>query len=183
MNAAGTRAGLPRRSCQNRTHLIAAHRDSVGHERDAVPILIREATDCDRPEWLRMRNALWPGSLADHDVETQRYFARAAKPPLTFIAELDGRAVGFLELELRSYAPGCESRPVPFIEGWYVDPEHQRRGIGRALVKAAEAWALANGYAEIASDIELENATSHAAHLALGFEETDRIISFRRALR
>jgi aminoglycoside 6'-N-acetyltransferase I len=148
-----------------------------------VPIEIREAVACDRTEWLRMRNALWPGALAEHDIETQRYFARDARPPLTFIAELDDRAVGFLELELRSYAPGCESRPVPFIEGWYVEPEHQRRGIGRALVQAAEAWALANGYDEIASDIELENTTSFAAHLALGFEETDRIISFRRALR
>lgn len=148
-----------------------------------MPIQIREATDCDRTEWLRMRNALWPGSLAEHDIETQRYFAGDTTPPLTFIAELDGRPVGFLELELRSYAPGCTARPVPFIEGWYVDPEHQRRGIGRALVQAAEAWALANGYDEIASDIELENAASFAAHLALGFEETDRVISFRRALR
>ena len=148
-----------------------------------MPIQIRDAVECDRTEWLRMRNALWPGSLSDHDVETQRYFAGATRPPLTFIAELDGRAVGFLELELRSYAPGCESRPVPFIEGWYVDPEHQRCGIGRALVKAAETWALANGYDEIASDIDLDNAGSFAAHLALGFEETDRIISFRRSLR
>lgn len=148
-----------------------------------MPIHIREAVDCDRTEWLRMRNALWPGSLTEHDIETQRYFATAARPPLTFIAELDGRPVGFLELELRSYAPGCTSRPVPFIEGWYVEPEHQRRGIGRALVQAAETWALAQGYDEIASDIELDNATSFAAHLALGFEETDRVISFRRALR
>ena len=148
-----------------------------------LPIQIREANDCDRPAWLRMRNALWPGSLADHDVETQRYFATDTRPPLTFIAELDGRAVGFLELELRSYAPGCASRPVPFIEGWFVDPEHQRRGIGRALVQAAEAWSLEHGYDEIASDIELDNSGSFAAHLALGFEETDRIISFRRALR
>jgi aminoglycoside 6'-N-acetyltransferase I len=148
-----------------------------------VAIQIKEAGGCDRTEWVRMRNALWPGSLADHDLETQRYFARDTRPPLTFIAELDGRAVGFLELELRSYAPGCESRPVPFIEGWYVDPEHQRRGIGRALVQAAEAWSRAHGYEEIASDIELDNAGSFAAHVALGFEETDRIIAFRRSLR
>jgi aminoglycoside 6'-N-acetyltransferase I len=148
-----------------------------------VAIRIREALDGDRAEWLRMRNVLWPGSLADHDVETQRYFARDTRPPLTFIAELDGRAVGFLELELRSYAPGCASSPVPFIEGWYVEPALQRRGIGRALVAAAETWARAHGYDEIASDTEIENAAGLAAHLALGFEETDRVISFRRALR
>jgi aminoglycoside 6'-N-acetyltransferase I len=148
-----------------------------------VPIDIREARASDRDAWLRMRDALWPGSLADHAIETQRYFGRDARPPLTFIAELDGRAVGFLELELRTYAPGCASSPVPFIEGWFVEPAHQRRGIGRALVRAAEAWALEHGYDEIASDTEIENATGLAAHLALGFEETDRVISFRRALR
>ena len=148
-----------------------------------MAIDIREARASDRAAWLHMRDALWPGSLADHDVETQRYFARDARPPLTFIAELDGRAVGFLELELRTSAPGCASSPVPFIEGWFVEPAHQRRGIGRALVRAAEAWALAHGFDEIASDTEIENATGLAAHLALGFEETDRVISFRRALR
>jgi aminoglycoside 6'-N-acetyltransferase I len=147
-----------------------------------LAIQIKDALAGDRAEWLRMRNALWPGSLADHDVETQRYFARDTRPPLTLIAELDGRAVGFLELELRSCAPGCVSSPVPFIEGWYVDPAHQRGGIGRALVAAAEAWALAHGFDEIASDTELENVTGLAAHLALGFEETDRVISFRRSL-
>jgi len=28
----------------------------------------------DRPDWVRLRESLWPGSLSDHDVETRRYF-------------------------------------------------------------------------------------------------------------
>jgi aminoglycoside 6'-N-acetyltransferase I len=71
---------------------------------------------------------------------------------------------------------------VPFIEGWHVEEAFQRRGIGRALVRAAEDRARSLGHHEIASDAELENAASHAAHGALGYEEVERLVSFRRSL-
>jgi aminoglycoside 6'-N-acetyltransferase I len=98
------------------------------------------------------------------------------------VAEADGRLVGFLELDYRKYAPGCRSSPVPFIEGWYVEPGLQRRGIGRALIEAAEAYARAAGHHEIASDAEIANADGIAAHVALGFEEVERVVCFRRSL-
>jgi aminoglycoside 6'-N-acetyltransferase I len=144
---------------------------------------IREIAQDDRRDWLRLRESLWPGSLTDHDIETRRYFDERAALPVVLVAETEGRVIGFLELDLRKYAPGCESSPVPFIEGWHVDAAFQRRGIGRALVRAAEAHARAMGYHEIASDAELENAGGIAAHRALGFEEVERIVSFRRSLR
>jgi len=62
-----------------------------------------------------MRHALWPDSLPDHDAETQRYFDERDDQTVTFVAEVDGRLVGFLELDHRQYAEGCESSPVPFI--------------------------------------------------------------------
>ena len=101
----------------------------------------------------------------------------------TFVAEEDGLLIGFLELDQRKYAPGCRSSPVPFIEGWYVEPAARRRGIGRALAEAAEAWSRAAGFDEMASDAEIQNRDSHAAHAALGYEEIERIVCFRRALR
>jgi aminoglycoside 6'-N-acetyltransferase I len=57
------------------------------------------------------------------------------------------------------------------------------RCVGVALVQAAEEWALANGYCEMASDALLENAERARAHKALGFEEVERAIRFRKALR
>ena len=144
---------------------------------------IREINDGDRGEWVRLRAALWPGSLADHEAETRQYFEQAVRLPLVFVAEADGRLVGFLELDFRKYAPGCASSPVPFIEGWYVDPAFQGRGIGRALIEAAEAHARAAGYVEIASDAEAENADGIAAHRALGYDEAERVVCFRKVLR
>jgi aminoglycoside 6'-N-acetyltransferase I len=143
---------------------------------------IREILERDRADWVRLRESLWPGSLADHDVETRRYFQDRAQTPIVFVAETDGRVVGFLELDFRKYAPGCRSSPVAFIEGWHVQAGFQRRGIGRALIKAAEARARALGHAEIASDSELANSEGIAAHRALGYEEVERVVCFRRSL-
>jgi aminoglycoside 6'-N-acetyltransferase I len=142
---------------------------------------IREILERDRGDWVRLREALWPGSLSDHDAETKKYFEQPHSATI-FVAETDGRLVGFLELDYRPYAPACRSSPVPFIEGWYVEPAMRGQGIGRALVEAAEAHAHAAGHHEIASDTELENANSIAAHGALGYEEAERIVCFRKSL-
>jgi aminoglycoside 6'-N-acetyltransferase I len=147
-----------------------------------MPLLIRPVLRGDRYEWLQMRDQLWPGAFADHDVETQAYFAEPKPGCVTFIALSSERAVGFLELEQRSYAPGCSSSPVPFIEGWYVAPGARRQGVGRALVAAAEEWARAAGHRELGSDVELENTGSIAAHAALGYAEVERVVCFRKSL-
>jgi aminoglycoside 6'-N-acetyltransferase I len=77
---------------------------------------------------------------------------------------------------------GCASAPVPFIEGWYVVSTVRHRGVGRALVEAAENWARLRGFKEIGSDAVLENDVSHAAHQALGFDEVERVVCFRKSL-
>ena len=145
-------------------------------------VTIRKVKESDRQDWARLRDALWPGSLADHDNETRSYFEKRLETPVVFVAETNGRLVGFLELDYRKYAPGCRSSPVPFIEGWYVEPDVQGQGIGRALVHAAEADARAAGHGEIASDAELENSGGIAAHLALGYKEVERVACFRKSL-
>src|SRR5690606_31319662 len=58
----------------------------------------------------------------------------------------------------------------------------RRCGIGGALIATVEAWAAASGYDELASDTQLDNADSLAAHLALGFEEVERAIHFRKRI-
>jgi aminoglycoside 6'-N-acetyltransferase I len=140
-------------------------------------VKIREIVERDRDQWVRLREALWPGSPSDHDAETRNYFENPPEAPIVFVADADGRLVGFLELDYRKYAPGCGSSPVAFIEGWYVEPGLRRRGIGRALIQAAEAHARAAGQHEIGSDAEIENTGSISAHAALGYEEVERVVA------
>jgi len=68
------------------------------------------------------------------------------------------------------------------LEGWYVVAEARRRGVGRALVRAAEAWGRAQGCTEFASDALLDNHVSAAAHQALDFDEVAQIRCFRKDL-
>ena len=119
---------------------------------------------------------------ADHETETLRYFANRLDFPIVLVAEVNGRIVGFLELDLRKYAAGCRSSPVAFIEGWHVEASFQRKGIGRALIEAAEARARAMGHSEMASDAEIENVDGIAAHRSVGYEEIERVVCFRRSL-
>ena len=143
---------------------------------------IREATPLDRAEWLRMRRILWEdcpdeeqareiAEILDGDSETAFLAERPGGPPC-----------GFLEAALRSRVDGCESSPVGYVEGWYVDPDMRRQGVGRALVEAAEAWARSKGCRQMASDAELWNEVSHRAHGAIGYRETGRLVHFRKDL-
>jgi ribosomal protein S18 acetylase RimI-like enzyme len=71
---------------------------------------------------------------------------------------------------------------VAYLEGWYVEPDARRRGVGRALVAAAEQWAASQECTEFGSDALLDNDVSAAAHRALGFEETEHLRLFRKVL-
>ena len=70
---------------------------------------------------------------------------------------------------------------MAFLEGLFVVAGSRRQGIARALVESVAAWALAEGCSELASDSLLDNTAAHAAHRALGFQETERVVYFRRS--
>ncbi len=146
------------------------------------PCRIRLATSADRSEWLRMRLLLWPQATAP---ELQREMDRLALDPQTpvFVAERpSGGLGGFLEAGTRPYADGCDSSPVGYIEGWFVDEDLRRQGVGRLLVAAAEDWARSRGLTEMASDTGLNNQDGLIAHLSLGYREYERSIHFVKQL-
>jgi aminoglycoside 6'-N-acetyltransferase I len=120
-----------------------------------------------------MMRTLWPGGESyDFSDETVLVWEKD-----------DADLGGFISFSLRPWAEGCDSSPVPYIEGWWVAPELRQSGVGRALVTAVEQWCRKHGYAELASDVELDNDISLRAHAALGFEPTVRVQFFRKRLR
>jgi aminoglycoside 6'-N-acetyltransferase I len=104
--------------------------------------------------------------------------------PLTiFVAEASGRLVGFLEVDLRSHADGCNpSKPVGYIEGWYVAEEYRSRGVGKKLLTEAEDWARNRMCVEMASDVVIDNELSQRVHEIVGYEIVDRCVHYRKKL-
>jgi aminoglycoside 6'-N-acetyltransferase I len=144
--------------------------------------MIRGYRDGDHPGWLRMRQALWDDCTDDQQVREMGEILASETEAVFFAERHDGTLCGFLEVALRSRADGCESTPVGYIEGWYVDPDVRRQGVGRALVEAAESWARSKDCRQMASDAELWNEVSHRAHGALGYRETARLVFFKKDL-
>lgn len=145
-------------------------------------IIIRRVSAEDRNEWLRLRMALWPDTTAEEALAEMDEILSDPSAPVFVAVREDGRLGGFLEGGLRKYADGCQTSPVGYIEGWYVEEDLRRQGVGSKLVRALEDWARKQGCAEVASDTWLTNETSIQAHLALGYEETERLIHFRKKL-
>lgn len=105
-------------------------------------------------------------------------------PLINLVAEASHRQlVGFLEASLRSHADGCDpSRPVGYIEGWYVIETYRKRGIGKRLLSAAEEWARSYQCAEMASDTWIDNELSQRVHESMGYEIVDRCVHYRKTL-
>ncbi len=144
---------------------------------------IRLVEKTDEAEWLRMRIALYGDEKTVLAAEIQRFFAgQSFEPQAVLVAEDDGHLVGLAELSIHPYAEGCQSDRVGYLEGWYVKPTFRRQGIGRALLKASEAWAQSQGCTEFATDTLLEDADIAEIYGACGYEEVGQLRCFRKLL-
>lgn len=143
---------------------------------------ILEATEKDSQILAEMATKIWDNENVD---ELEREFAEIyhSTKDNCFIA-FDGKTpVGFVNVSLRfDYVEGTESSPVGYLEGMFVKENYRNRGIARSLVKSCEDWAEGKGAKEFASDCLLDNTQSLKFHLAVGFEEANRIICFKKDL-
>jgi aminoglycoside 6'-N-acetyltransferase I len=150
--------------------------------------LVRLARPDDRDVLSLLFAALWPEESAEEHSKELTSLLSGKSPGvmslLIWVAETNGGAiVGFIEVGLRSCADGCDmSRPVGYVEGWYVAENYRRAGIGSALLRVAEDWAREQGCTEMASDALLENILSQDVHRAAGFTEVDRAVKYRKTL-
>ena len=146
-----------------------------------MDVTIREMRAADQEMWLAMYRKLWP-QHSDNALlaEIKRIFKSSKRS--AYVAKHAGQAVGFAEYALRDYANGCNSQPVPFLEGVWVDEEYRSEGIARALVEYLERKARMAGFTEFGSDVELTNYPSQLMHERLGFEQTEKVIFYRKVL-
>ena len=142
---------------------------------------IRKASPADSLLLAQLACRMW----THNPTELEPEFADiTASPEAACFLAFDGeKAVGFAQCQLRhDYVEGCDTSPVGFLEGVYVDDTHRRSGVARALLSACEDWARNVGCTEFASDCEIDNLDSLAWHLKAGFQEMGRTIWFAKKL-
>ena len=111
---------------------------------------------------------------------------------ITGADSLSGHSTAGCSRDLRSSAShlnqsNLDAKPTHFSKCRQLSAlgcaEHLRgQRLGRELVHKAEGWAREKGCTEMASDTWLDNEVSIAAHLKLGYEESDRLVHFMKRL-
>jgi len=144
--------------------------------------VVRPVSPGDSDEWVRLRTLLWPDWPDDHVEEVGEFLKRPPPRGACFVAESEGGLIGFAEGRLREYAEDCDSSPVGYLEGIYVERDCRITGVGRALVEAVEVWARSSGCIEMASDRDISNEVSGEFHLSVGFSEVIRLVTYRKDL-
>jgi aminoglycoside 6'-N-acetyltransferase I len=132
-------------------------------------------------DWSLLRHRLLPdASPGEHRAELQDL----SDNEVGFMAyDLAGVAIGFADVSLRQdYVNGCDTSPVAFLEGVYVEEAFRGQGVAAALIAEVTRWAISKGVSELASDADISNVDSHRMHAALGFEETEQVVYFRKLL-
>ncbi|MGE7958608.1 aminoglycoside 6'-N-acetyltransferase [Pseudomonas sp. NPDC089530] len=147
-------------------------------------IRIEACQSARQPGWLPLRQALWPDTPAAEHLDEITSLLDAPQRYINLLAyAADGQPVGLAEASLRhDYVNGTEHSPVVFLEGLYVSAEQRRQGIAERLIDAVAQWGRERGCVEMASDTGLENLLSQTVHKALGFEETERVVYFKKSL-
>ena len=106
-----------------------------------------------------------------------------SKTETAFIAKNHGIYLGFIQLALRyEFVEGTSTSPVLYMEGIYVDPSHRKEGIAKKLIEVAERWGKAKECTEMASDTEITNQLSIHFHHSVGFEEVNRLVTFKKRI-
>ena len=144
--------------------------------------MIRRAGMNEARDLANMAIQMW----TDHDLEDLETEFRNLvmnDAAACFIKYAEDKPIAFAQCQLRhDYVEGTESSPVGYLEGIFVSEGYRKKGYAAELLSECEKWAKEKGCTEFASDCEVDNTDSIRFHTALGFEEANRIICFRKDL-
>lgn len=144
--------------------------------------MIRKATNNDCRILAELAVQMWEDNTVD-SLEAEFSEIIKTDDAVFFIKYENETPVGFAQCGLRKdYVEGTETSPVGYLEGIFVKEQYRKKGYAKELLSVCEKWARDMGCTEFASDCELDNVGSLKFHVAMGFEEVNRIICFRKEL-
>ena len=142
--------------------------------------MIKQATQKEAMSLAKLAIQMWE----DNEIEElAEHFERLAanEEAACFLKYVGDTAVGFAQCQLRhDYVEGTETSPVGYLEGILVEEAYRYKGYAKELLRECEKWAKSKGCSEFASDCELENEESLRFHMAMQFEEANRVICFKK---
>jgi len=138
-----------------------------GHQHGTA-MQVRKMTRDDLPALPDLLDQLGYDIPAD---EVRRRFAMVAAAPdhALLVAETADRLVGMVHVYFR---PAIEKPPQAVVQALVVDRVERRTGTGRALMAAAEQWAVARGLGSIALSSQIQRDDAHAFYARLGYRQT-----------
>lgn len=144
--------------------------------------MIRKAEQKDAPVLAALAIQMWKD---DTLTELEEGFSALLKQNDVglFLKYAEDDCAGFAQCQLRyDYVEGTHTSPVGYLEGIFVEERYRKQGFAKELLHECEDWAKEKGCREFVSDCELSNAGSYRFHIAMGFEEANRILCFRKKL-
>jgi aminoglycoside 6'-N-acetyltransferase I len=146
-----------------------------------MEVTLRRVTQEDKAEWLRMRKGIWPEAPDEYlDFDMDEILVSADY--MVIFACVDGNPIGLTEVRIRDYGEGCETSPVGYLEGWFVQEEYRGKSVVGIMTQAAEDWVREKGCTEMASDTWLDNESSIRAHVKMGYTEVERLVHYVKQL-
>jgi aminoglycoside 6'-N-acetyltransferase I len=146
-----------------------------------MDITIRSVTWEDKAEWLRMRKGIWPEAPDEYLNFDMDEILTNDKYYVIFACDGD-KPIGLTEVQIKDYGEGCETSPIGYLEGWFVQEEYRGQAIVGIMTKVAEGWVREKGCTEMASDTWLDNESSIRAHVKMGYSEVERLVHFVKQL-
>ena len=102
---------------------------------------------------------------------------------MVLVAEVDGAVSGFVSVwtRYRSSEPNDDPSEHGYVSDLVVSAEHRGHGIGRALLRAAEARARQAGVDTLRVSVKARNTSALSLYSAEGFESLESYLEKRLA--
>ena len=146
-------------------------REAVPRDLDAVVelrlALLREHPD--HPVYGRLR--------ADVSARARELFAGQLRSTMEsiFLAEAGGEVAGILRCVESIGSPLLDPARYAYVSSVYVRPELRRRGVLRALMRAAERWCRARGLDQMRLHNVAGSEMAEGAWSSLGFQVVEQV--------
>ena len=130
---------------------------------------IRPATPDDAPALGRLLTQLgYPTEAAEIPDRLEKLYARPGT--IALAAEVGGRVVGCVTVHL--FQSLHASEPTAWLTAVIVDEDVRGKGVGSALVRRAEEWAMQHGAHRISLTSALRRKEAHEFYKARDYEHT-----------